>query len=214
MIVHTKFHHETVLKFEAEIVETPCKASLSAHWTLESGREDDIVSKYGRLSDVIVVSRPTETVDVAANLNVNAALFESGRAVLMMPPAFSHEATEKVIISWNGSVQSARAVRAAIPILERSDSVTVITIESEHTSKESGLELESYLGWHGIICETRYISGAPGVVGPKLINEMDNLRADLLVMGAYTHSRMRQLILGGVTRHIMENAEIPVFMAH
>ena len=205
---------DTVSKYGATIAEHPSREGFSACWILENGREDDVLTKYGRLADIIVVPRPTKSSDVSANLNINAALFESGRAVLMVPPAFDKKVGGNVVVSWNGSVQSARAVRASISILEAAADVTVITVEGERVSKDRGPELASYLGWHGIFPKMRSISGSASTVGPRLIEDINNINADLLVMGAYTHSRMRQLILGGVTRHILESADIPVFMAH
>ena len=205
---------DAVSKYGATIAGHPSRGGFSACWILENGREDDVLTKYGRLADIIVVPRPTKSSDVSANLNINAALFESGRAVLMVPPAFEENIGRNVVVSWNGSVQSARAVRASISILEAATTVTVITIEGERVSKDHGPELASYLGWHGISPEMRFISGSASTVGPRLLEVVNNTKADLLVMGAYTHSRMRQLILGGVTRHILESANIPVFMAH
>ena len=205
---------DTVSTYGATIAEHPSRDGFSACLILENGREDEVLTKYGRLADIIVVPRPTKSSDVSANLNVNAALFESGRAVLMVPPAFDKNVGRSVVVSWNGSVQSARAVRASISILEAATQVTVIIVEGARISKDRGPELANYLGWHGVFPEMRSISGSPSAVGSKLLENVNDIKADLLVMGAYTHSRMRQLILGGVTRHILESANIPVFMAH
>jgi len=203
-----------VQKHSALVTETPAATGFSARWLEETGREDDAVAAHGRLADLIVAARPTETSDVSTNLTLNAALFETGRPVLVVPPKEPMEIGRKIVISWNGSVQAARAVASAMPVLRAAESVTVFTVDSGRTSGDRAPELASYLVWHGISARMQTISGPSSTVGPKLMDDVHAEEADLLVMGAYTHSRMRQLILGGVTRHILENADLPVMMAH
>jgi nucleotide-binding universal stress UspA family protein len=205
---------QAITDYGATISHQPEGEGFSVNWIEETGREDDAVALHGRLVDLIVAPRPTESSDVSANLALNAALFETGRAVLVVPPSGSDEPGNNVVISWNGSAQAARAVTSAMPILKAAETVTVFTVESDRTSSERAPELATYLGWHGIICDTHTLSGPSTSVGPKLMEEVAGVKADMLVMGAYTHSRMRQLILGGVTRHILESARIPVLMAH
>jgi nucleotide-binding universal stress UspA family protein len=205
---------QAVKDFSATVSHQPGGEGFSVNWIEETGREDDAVALHGRLADLIVAPRPTETSDVSANLALNAALFETGRPVLVVPPTGGESAGKNVVISWNGSAQSARAVTSAMPILTKAETVTVFTVDSERTSGERAPELATYLGWHGITCDTHTLTGSAPSVGPKLVEEVKGVGADLLVMGAYTHSRMRQLILGGVTRHVLETAEIPVIMAH
>ena len=205
---------QAVVDFSVTLSHQPGGEGFSANWIEETGREDDAVAMHGRLADLIVAPRPTESSDVSANLALNAALFETGRPVLVVPPEDSDEPGKRVVVSWNGSAQAARAVASALPILKQAESVTVFTVDSERTSSERAPELATYLGWHGIACDTHTISGPASTVGPKLMEELAGVSADLLVMGAYTHSRMRQLILGGVTRHVLETASVPVLMAH
>jgi len=193
----------------------------SASWSQEIGRNDEITARRGRLADLIVVARPTASSDVLATLTLNAALFDSGRPVLVTPPA-GGEASSKpfstgghVAISWNGSAQSARAVGSAMGLIVKAEKVTVLTAASDQTSAARAPELATYLEWHGIVPDTRTFTSEGGQpVGAALLAECGALGVDLLVMGAYTHSRMRQLILGGVTRHILEHATLPLFMAH
>ncbi|MBM10036.1 MAG: universal stress protein UspA [Magnetovibrio sp.] len=205
---------EVVAKNDVNIVEAASNGGFSTHWILENGREDEVISRYSRLADIIFLSKPKESVDVSINLKIHTAIFESGRAVLIVPSSFSSQVGRRVIISWNGSVQSARAIRAALPILRVSEFVHIITVHHDRSEYARGGDLKDYLGWHGISAETHDIKGSPNVVGPKLLQEVKQLNGDLLVMGAYTHSRMRQLILGGVTRYVMEHTKQPVLMAH
>lgn len=212
-LAHKGFE-DAVRKFGAVESDAAAAGGFSARWLEETGREDDAVAAHGRITDLIVAARPTETSDVSTNLTLNAALFETGRPVLVVPPGDAPEPGRKIVISWNGSAQAARAVASAISLLKAAESVTVFTVDSGRTSGERAPELASYLAWHGIQARTETISGPASTVGPKLIDDVRAEQADLLVMGAYTHSRMRQLILGGVTRHVLETAELPVLMAH
>ncbi len=198
-----------------EIADQPnADQKATTSWIEESGREDEIVARRGRLNDLVVALRPSPEADVSATVTLNAALFETGRPALVIPPKGVPSFGKRVAISWNGSAQSAKAVSAARRVLERAEHVVVLTADSPRTAGVRAEELANYLRWHGIHPDTRTFEGTNQDVPAMLLEECRNAGADLLVMGAYTHSRMRQLILGGVTSHVLDNAEIPLFMAH
>ena len=197
------------------VVDTPAPADkVSASWTEDTGREDEATAWRGRLVDLIVVGRPTSQLEGTSVMTLNAALFETGRPVLVAPPSAPGALGRKVAISWNGSAQAARAVSAALPYIKRSDGVVILTVESDRTSDSAASELAAYLAWHGVKAETKTFAATDRSVGAALLRECADAGTDLLVMGAYTHSRMRQLILGGVTRHVLAEATVPLFMAH
>ncbi len=197
------------------VVDEPALTDkVSASWTEDTGREDEATAWRGRLVDLIVVGRPTSQSDGTSTMTLNAALFETGRPVLVAPSSAPGALGRKVAISWNGSSQAARAVSAALPYITRSDGVVILTVESDRTSASAAPELAAYLAWHGVRAETKIFSPTNRSVGAALLEECAGIGADLLVMGAYTHSRMRQLILGGVTRHVLAEAAVPLFMAH
>jgi len=197
------------------VVDDPAPGeSVSASWTEETGREDEVTAWRGRVADMVVLSRPTPESDVSATMTLNAALFETGRPALIVPPSGPAPIGRKVAVSWNGSAQAARAVASAMPIIAGSGGVVIFTAEGDQTSVNVAPELATYFAWHGVTADVRVISASPRAVGEALLKECADAGVDLLVMGAYTHSRMRQLILGGVTRHVLENATLPLFMAH
>ena len=203
-----------VTELGANITDSPVSKGLSTHWFETVGREDDTISAHGRLADLIVAARPSAESDVSTNLNLNAAIFDTGRPVLVVPPIECSGTANRVVVSWNGSAQSARAVAFALPILKSAESVTALTVDSGNILGQRAPELETYLRWHGVDAKTQTISGSPSAVGAKLMEALISENADLLVMGAYTHSRMRRLILGGVTRYVLEESSVKVLMAH
>ncbi|MBT3306826.1 MAG: universal stress protein [Alphaproteobacteria bacterium] len=203
------------------VSDDPNSPGASAAWSEDVGRNDEITARRGRLAVLIVVPRPTASSDVLATLTLNAALFDSGRPVLVTPPGDQGGASKPfsvgghVAISWNGSAEAARSVGSAMGLISKADKVTVLTVDSDRTSAARAPELADYLEWHGVVPDTRTFSADSGPsIGEALLAECGTLGVDLLVMGAYTHSRVRQLILGGVTRHVLEQATLPLFMAH
>lgn len=193
--------------------DPPVGESGSAQLIHAIGREDEMTAAKGRLSDLTVASRPTEQSEATLTMTINAALFETGRPVLVAPPETPDAIGTKVAVSWNGSAEAARAVSAAMPLIEKAESVVILTAENDSTASKVAPELARYFAWHGVTAETRTLPGG-SQVGEVLLEDCKVVGADLLVMGAYTHSRMRQLILGGVTKHVLSEAQLPVLMAH
>ncbi len=186
----------------------------SAAWLEKTGREDDAVAAAGRLADLIVVGRSEPDQQVSYGLVLDAALFETGRPVLLTPPGGAAHFGRRMAIAWNASPQAARAVAAALPILSRAGEVAVMAVKADNALDGDADGLITYLSWHGIEAVSHPVAVEGLSVGEALLAECGKLEADCLVMGAYTHSRMRQLILGGVTSHVLDHAEIPLFMAH
>lgn len=208
---------DCVSKFSAVETEHPSASGYSTTWKEVSGREDEMVAQYGRMVDLILVSRPDANTEVGHTLVLNAALFDTGRPALVVPPngiSGSEGIGKKIVISWNGSPQSARAVSSALPLLKNADDVSVFTIESSTTPAVASAGMTDYMAYHGVNASLHTLTGSGTSVGEALLKEVKSLGADMVVMGAYTHSRMRQLILGGVTRHVLEEATVPLFMAH
>ena len=211
---------EQCARDSVSVAETPPAAdTVSAAWVEVVGRDNEAVAQRGRLADLIVAGRPTADGDPSATMVLNAVLFETGRPVLVAPPGVSAVPSpaamgSTVAIAWNLNAEAARAVAAAIPFLSRAESVVIVTAESERTSAGAVGELAPYLAWHGVSATTKTIPPSRRAVGESLLGACADVGADMLVMGAYTHGRVRQLILGGVTRHVLAEATIPVLMAH
>ena len=185
----------------------------AASWIEVVGREDEAVAVRARLADLSVIARPTPEGDLPSSMTLNAALFETGRPVLVVPPTPFKPFGKTMAISWNGSAESARAVAAGIVYLTLADTVLAMAVHSARTPPTAARGLGEYLAWHGITAVAEPIEPGGYTVGQAVLGFCAKHGVDMLVMGASTQSRVRQLILGGVTRHVLENAEIPLLMA-
>ncbi|TVR98245.1 MAG: universal stress protein [Rhodospirillales bacterium] len=197
-----------------DIVESPTAHGPSVRWLEVTGREDDATVREGRLADLIVIGHAEGDGDPFTRATLDAALFESGRPVLIAAGRPAAAAGDRVAIAWNGSAEAARAVTAALPLLHRAADVRIYVVDAEVTRSDAGSGLVDFLAWHGITAEAGGLPSGQGAVGETLLAAAAADRIDLLVLGAYTHSRLRQLILGGVTRHLIEHARLPLLMAH
>jgi nucleotide-binding universal stress UspA family protein len=170
------------------------------------------------LTDLVVVGQDDENrEEPLRDALIEALLFQAGVPTLLVPARGTSELrTEKAIVAWNGSAQAARAVRAAMPLLASAKSVIVAIVDEGAAPEgiEQGADIGAYLARHDLNVEVRTIANAHEGAGQAILNLAADEDAGLLVMGAYGHSRIRQFLLGGVTRHILGRARIPILMAH
>lgn len=191
-------------------------AGLSARWFEDEAPGIGVFGQRGRVFDLIVVGRPTPGVLTPAMNTLETVLFESGRPVLIAPPKTPQSVARHVVIAWNGSTETARAVAFSRPFLQGAEQVTVLTVEGALVPGPSGDEVANYLRRHGVNADVTNSMGkrSPAAAGAVMLQEAEKLGADLLVKGGYTQSRFRQMIFGGATNHILNEAQIPVLMAH
>lgn len=187
-------------------------AGATASFYSVTGREEDLVAQLARLADLTVVPHPEAGDDVSSSDALHAVLFDSGRAVLIAPQAAPTAIATRICVAWNGTAESAAAVQAAIPWMQRAQAVRILFADEYQRRGPGAPEMASYLALHDIQAETALFKPADRDVGRGLLAAAREFGADLLAMGAYSHSRLRQLILGGVTRHVLEHATIPVMM--
>jgi nucleotide-binding universal stress UspA family protein len=189
-------------------------ASLSWAWNGAAPSGHDFAGSYGRVFDVIVLARPGEEWQSPSMITLESALFESGRPVLIAPPVSPRSLGTNILIAWNRSTEQARATAFAMPLLRLAERITILTVEGSTVAGPSGVELARSLKMNGIAAEPMTV--APGKVsaGETILAKAAELGCDLIVKGAYTQSRLRQMIFGGTTRHILANAKLPVLMAH
>jgi nucleotide-binding universal stress UspA family protein len=180
----------------------------------EEGREDEVAAKLARLHDLTVLARVERQAGAPAAVTLESVLLHSGRPVLVAPSEPVRGIGQKIVVAWNGKMQAARALAASLPFLARAETVTVVTVVESHTPGRPA-DVVRYLSWHGIRAEPVEVpAGGPGKVGQILLDHVTRSGADLLVMGAYGHSRLKEMILGGATREVLGHALLPVLMAH
>jgi nucleotide-binding universal stress UspA family protein len=184
----------------------------TASFAAITGREEDLVAQQAKLADITVVPHPEAGEDVSSSDALHAVLFDSGRPVLIAPQIPPARIGHRIAVAWNGTAESAQAVWAAIPWMRRAEVVRVCSADEYQRRGPEAAELLDYLALHGIAAESATFKPIDREVGAGLLKAARDFGADLLCMGAYSHSRLRQLILGGVTRHVLEKADLPVMM--
>ncbi len=184
----------------------------TASFAAVTGREEDLVAQQARLADLTVVPHPEAGEDVSSSDALHAVLFDSGRPVLIAPQVPLETVGTRICIAWNGTAESAAAVHAVLPWAIRADAVRVLSAEEYQRRGPGAQNLAAYLALHDIRVELATFRPIDRDVGAGMLAAAREFGADLLAMGAYSHSRLRQLILGGVTRHVLENATLPVMM--
>ena len=207
---------KAVGKFDAPLhEEPPGPTTMTAAWRQIVASEEDAVVAMGHLTDLVVLGHARgDDEDAQLALTLEAALFQGSRPVLLAPTMPAQRIGGVAAIAWNGSAESARAVAGAMPFLRKADAVHILTAGTRKTDVSVAEGLSDYLAWQGILAAAKPVEPIEASVGAAVLTTASDLGADLLVMGGYTHSRLRQLILGGVTRHVLGNAELSVLMSH
>ena len=195
------------------------KARLGGVSRVESrsvvGAPEHELALHGRYADLIVIGQASSSEhDIAAGLVLNA-----GRPVLIVPRVGESDRTgERILVAWNASREATRAVTDALPLLARASRVDVVTVNAEPRREGHGelpgADIALYLARHGVRCNVLPTSGDDIEVGAWLLSRAADLGSDLIVMGAYGHSRLRELMLGGATRTVLGSMTVPVLMSH
>ena len=189
-------------------------AVFSFDWPRDETADDLYIGSRGRVFDLIILGRPGPDPQNPRMPPLEAALFDSGRPVLVVPPFVPQTIARNVLVAWNGSTEQARTNSYAIPLLRLADKVTVLTVEGGTTPGPSGEEAAQHLRQKGIKATALTVKPGPRSTGEVILDHVRSLSCDLLVKSAYTQSRLRQMIFGGATRYVLANATLPVFMAH
>ena len=187
----------------------------SSGWLEDASPGDGFVGAYGRVFDVTVLGKPGNTAESPRMSTFEVALFESGRPVLIAPPAPPATLGDVVTIAWNQSAETARTVAFAMPVLQRAGRTVILSIEGGSVRGPDGDQLAGHLRRHGVECDVVAIRKDEGKgIGPAILDQATKFGSDLLIKGAFTQSRLSQMIFGGATRHVLAEATLPVFMAH
>ena len=190
-------------------------SSLSYGWLDEAPEGEGFVGSYGRVFDVIVMSRPeARTIGLHVRA-LESGLFESGRPVLLAPPSPPRQLGTNVLIAWNCSTEQARTTALAMPLIRNAERVTVLSVKGgTEVPGPPADQAVQYLQRNGIAATLSVVDVAGRTTGEAVLAAAQSLNCDLLIKGAYTQSRLRQMIFGGATRHILGHATLPVLMAN
>jgi len=191
----------------------PGEHGPTASFAAVTGREDDLIAQQARLSDLTVVPHAESPDESSSSDALHAALFESRRPVLVAPPHAPAQIGQRICVAWNGTAEATSAVGAALPWLARAEAVRILAADEYHRRGPAAADLAEYLALHDILAEVVTFRPVERDVGAGLLQAAAEFGADLLVMGAYSQSRLRQMLLGGVTRHVLANAALPVLMS-
>jgi nucleotide-binding universal stress UspA family protein len=184
-------------------------------WLDDAPEGEGFVGSYGRVFDVTVLSRPDANTIGLHNRAIESGLFESGRAILLSPPVPPKQIATNIMIAWNCSTEQARATAFAMPLLHQAERVTVLTVAGgSGVPGPSAEQLIAHLRHNGIDIKPMTVELGERNTGEAILAAAKAEGCDLLVKGAYTQSRLRQMIFGGATSHILAYAELPVLMAH
>lgn len=177
-----------------------------------TGSSEYILAEMGRVADLIILARTDE--NVSYTNAINGALFGSGRPVLLIPPEKDGQKFNgKILIAWNGSREAARAVSSSLPYLMH-NTVSILTDQEGEDIQPSAEDLKKYLNLHEIKAKILPYMDEGSPLGAAILNTARMIDAGMIVMGGWSHSRVREYILGGVTDYMLHHADVPVFMVH
>ncbi len=204
-----------------ELVDKPVpNDGITASWQVAAGRPEKVLAEKARVYDLVISgvggrvgASPATGADAVLEA-VETALFDAGRPVLVVPRQTPKTIGRNILIGWNRTANAARAVMAAMPLIEVADKVTICHVNTGAKPGPTPEELAASLAWHGVDAKVRHIPAGGVGVSDLLMTEAANIGGDLVIMGAYSHSRMREFVLGGVTRHALCHVVTPLMMMH
>ncbi len=196
------------------------RAAIEAETRMVNASVAGAARQFGQIArrfDLVVVGQPYGEEGVPDEILDEAALFESGRPVIYVP--FIQKAgvsLDRVMVCWDGSRAAARAIADSLPLLKKAKTVEVVVIaeKADKGIEIPGVDLGQHLARHSLTVEVKRITSPDLDVASTILSHAADSSADMIVMGGYGHSRLREFILGGVTRTILETMTVPVLMSH
>lgn len=202
-----------VARNEVPIAQAPtARSAFSAEFCERSGRENIVLALLSRRTDFIVVNRLSE--QARSSLSLLGALTDTGQPALVAPSEPVESLGRNIAIAWDGSVEAARAVEAALPFLSGADEIVVLTTPEGATAMANPEDVVEHLAWHDIAASVRVYEAEPQTVGQQLLAEVGKIGADLLVIGGYSRTPVDVMHLGAVTHHVIAESNLPIFIGN
>ncbi len=187
---------------------------LCADMTVETGSEAQWLTEHGRFADLVVVGRTRDGEDVAMDV-LEAALMDTARPLLIAPRTPPQSLLGTVVIAWKDTTEAARAVAAALPLIDHAERVVILSVgEADDAEELSAQHLQRALRWHNAATSVQLLKPDSRAPVELLLDTAASLGATLLVMGGYGHSPLREVVFGGFTQRILNQADLPVLLAH
>lgn len=188
-------------------------AGLTAEWRSADDSGPTAIGIIGRAYDLIVMPQPGALPKMPESV-FETALFDSGRPVLVVPAGFSGTVGKRVLFAWNGSTESARAISLAMPMLSRAEAIDVMSVDGAMVPGPTSGEIAESLRSHGLNVTSQHVKPGTRTAGQTIVDTAISGKCDLIVKGAYTQSRLRQMIFGGMTRHLILSSPLPVLFSY
>lgn len=193
--------------------------AVRTEWRVVEGHPLEVATVHARYADLTVLGQGRDLGQASADLATlpGDLVLAVGRPILVVPRYGTFSAVgANILVAWDGSREATRAVHDALPLLDRASTVTVLSIDPEETGEPRipGGDIALHLARHGVPVQAAVLTGADIAVGDLLLSYAADHDIDLIVMGAYGHTRLREVILGGATRHLLQIMTVPVFMSH
>ena len=190
-------------------------SGLTSEWRSADDSGPTAIGTIGRAYDLIVMPQPGALPKMPESV-FETALFDTGRPVLVVPQGFNGMVGKRVLFAWNGSTESARAISLAMPVLSRAESIDVMSVDGPGgmVPGPSAAEIAESLRSHGLTVTSQHVKPGSRSAGQTIVDTAVAGGADLIIKGAYTQSRLRQMIFGGMTRHLILNSTLPVLFSY
>jgi nucleotide-binding universal stress UspA family protein len=219
-VAQAEVEAEAVLKAAQEVAAQRRVRLRSLREAGSLDRLPALLARDARNSDLVLVGQPDpQTGSSDEALLVEAAFLETGRPALMLPQAgVAALPPRRVMVAWDASREASRAVHDALPLLRLAEDVVVLVVDAQglgaRIGRQPGSGVAAHLAEHGVAVRVKPVESDRRGMGELILAQAGEEGAELLVMGGYGHSRFRELLLGGVTRHMIERATLPVMLAH
>jgi len=194
---------------------------LPGEWVHENGDEIDVLTKHARYADLLVIGQYDDSDPEILYLQEmpDRLILAAGRPVLVVPYIYKDNTFGKnIMVGWDASRTSTRAVHDALPILKKSDKTTIMSVKQSPegllNDQLPGADIAAHLSRHGVNAVADHITNTEMKPAMTLLASAADLSADMIVIGAYGHARFKELVMGGVTRHLLESMPVPVLLSH
>ena len=186
---------------------------LRSEWRSADDSGPTAIGIIGRAFDLIVMPQPGPLPKMPESV-FETALFDSGRPVLVVPTGFNGMVGKKILFAWNGSTESARAISLAMPVMSNAESIEVLSVDGAMVPGPTSAEIAESLSRHDLKVTSQHVKPGTRTAGQTIVDTAIAVGADLIVKGAYTQSRLRQMIFGGMTRHLILHSPLPVLFSY